>query len=1074
MSAFEHAHLGVRLLGGFAVALDGHPLDEAAWRLRRAKTLIKLLALAPQRRLHRDQLTEALWPDSAPAANSLHQVLYTARRALSGDGDAAEPLVLRDDVVTLDADGLWIDLEAFEQAAADAHRAPTVDAYREALALHGGELLPEDRYEEWTVARRQSVRETHLGLLVALGELQAAQADTTAAIVTLQQAVVEDPLHEAAHRTLIRVFAADGRRQQALAQYQQLRQSLRQHLAAEPDPETSRLYRKILAGQHEAEAVDAPALAPAPGGRLPHQLTSFIGRQRELGELGPLAGRARLLTLTGPGGCGKTRLALELARRLDEEFADGVRLVELAPIADPALVIDETATALGVQVRSQRNPIEVLGEQVGDRSLLLVLDNCEHLLDATVAVADGLLRTCPNMRVLATSRERLRVPGEVAWRVPPLSLPGADRDADIEALRGFEAVSLFCQRAVEAAPDFELDAGNSVAVAEICRRLDGMPLALELAAARSAALSPAQIVERLGDSLTLLRGGSRAALTRQQTLRATLAWSHDLLSEPEQLLYRRLGVFAGAFGVEAVEGVCAGLLQDGAFELLLALIEKSLVHVEPGHGGRSRYRLLETIRQDARERLDAAGEHVAVEAAHRAWYLSVARTADHDSNLGAEAEWPAERLDGEHDDLRTALASALRHDVPVALELANALWWYWMTRSLFAEGARWLEAALAAAGEPTVQRARGLVRLGAIDVRRSWVMRSVGLGAEALEIARASGDRRAEARALERLGVMAMGAFDWSMADRAWADGLALARELGDDAVAVAITSGLGVLAACRGQTDDARALLTDALGQLDMLADDRVALFWAMHVSPSVLPIGPGGELRYMFEETFCLFRAVGRDAGRAYVLLNLGHTWRTDGDVEAAREPLELALARFEEIGDKIGAGVALNALGNLARQAGQPDVARDHLDRAMVIRRAVADPREIATTLAAQAALTFVEGDGETGRDLMDEAHAIYERSEDAPGLTMTPLALGALELDHGDPARARDLMARGVSLSRGRGVDQIHGWALIALAEAELASGDCAAAQRAIDDALPPLERCGDLRAVRYAQALMSRA
>lgn len=1085
---FDKARLVVRLLGGFAVDVAGAPLDEGAWRLRRAKTLVKLLALAPERRLHREQLAEALWPDGGAAPNSLHQVLYTARRALAADGDehASIRVTLRDGVVTLAGEGLWVDVNAFEFAAAEARETRTPAAYQAALELYGGELLPEDRYEDWATARRESLRETHLGLVVELGELLAATGEMAAAVEMLQRAVVEDPLHEVAHRALMRLFAEGGRRQQALAQYQQLQHALRQQLEADPDPETSRLYRAILAAQHEPEPIGAPtddprlpqgSLAPPgrPTGSLPHQLTSFVGRERELSQLEGSLERGRLLTLTGPGGCGKTRLALELAERLEHGSSDGVCLVELAPVADPALVVEETATALGVQLRSERDPIDVLAGQIGERQLLLVLDNCEHQLDAAVQLADGLLRACPGLRVLATSRERLRIPGEVAWRVPPLSLPEHGASYHVGGLEAFEAVSLFCQRATEAAPAFALVDDNAGSVAEICRGLDGMPLALELAAARAGALSPVQIAERLGDALTLLRGGSRAGLTRQQTLRATLAWSHDLLSGPERTLYRRLGVFAGSFGLQAVEGVCTDeeVPAEEALDLLVGLIDKSLVQVETGHGGHARYRLLETIRQDARERLGAAGERERIETAHLAWYLILAEASDRDHDPGVAVAWPAERLEAEHDDLRAALASAIRRDSAAALRLACSLWWFWIGRGYFAEGTRWLEGALAAAPEAGMDRARALVALGAIDVRRSGARRSVSLGGEALEIVRRTGDQLGEARGLERLGVMAMAAFDWDLADRAFAEALTLAQETGEDAVAVAVKQAQGVLAASRGETAAARMLLEESLALLTDIPEERGPLFWATHVSPIVLPLGPGGALRYFFEDTYCLFCAVRSRAGRGYVLVNVGETWRTDGDCAAACEPIEHALAVFRELGDERGIGVALNALGNLARQAGELALGRERFEQALEIRRAAADPREIATTLTGMAMLALAEEEADEGRRLLGEASAIYERTEDAPGLQLMPVSQGAVELDHGDPAHACALLEQGAALCRERGFDPSLGWALTVLAEAAIAVGEPERAGSALEEALPAFERCRDKRAVHYARGLQRR-
>lgn len=1086
MGTHEQAPLGIHLLGSFAVRVEGRPVAEEAWRLRRAKSLIKLLALAPERRVHREQAAELLWPGGAPGGNGLHQVLYTARRAVAVDGHAGDRLVLRDDVVALVGEGIWVDVDAFEHAAAAARERRTAAAYQEALALYAGELLPEDRYEEWTAARRESLRETRLALLVELAAAHAGAGDPAAAIEALQRALVDDPLHEAAHRELMRLFADGGRRQQALAQYQRLHDALRSSLAADPDPETRRLYREILASQHAPPGTAAPPdaapahAAPPPPARpaqpgLPRQLTSFVGRARELGELEGMLGHTRLLTLTGPGGCGKTRLALALATRRAGDVPDGTFVVELAPIADAALVVEETAAALGVKPRSERDPLALLAEQIGDAAVLLVLDNCEHVIGACATLADRLLRACPNLRVLATSREPLRVPGEVAWRVPPLSLPDP-AEAGLDRLERSEAIRLFCQRAGDAAPGFALTPANAAAVAEVCRRLDGMPLALELAAARIAVLSPAQVAERLGDALALLRGGSRAGLTRQQTLRATLAWSHELLTGAERVLYRRLGVFAGSFGVEALDGVCAdadGSCAGGVpLDLLAQLAGKSLVQVEPD-AGRYRYRLLETVRQHAREQLAEAGERRRIEAAHRAWYLALAEAADRDRDPAVAAAWPAKRLDPEHDDLRAALASAIREDPPVALRLASALWWYWMARAHFVESSRLLDEALAAAPAPTPARARALWALGGLDVRRRGTIRTVELGADALAIARRSGNPHAEARALERRGAFAMGGFDWPVADAAFAEGLALAETLGDAAVAVAITQAQGALAGCRGETEQGRALLERSLTLLDELGDAREPLFWALHISPIGLPAGRRGAPRFFFEDTFCLFRAVRSRAGAGYVLLNIGETWRTDGEYAPARGAFERALERFRALGDDQGAGVALNALGNLARSTGDPDAGRRRFEEALALRRAARDTREIATTILGLGMLALYTGEQDRGRALLGEAEAIFERTEDGPGLQAIPLDLGAFELDHGDPRRACELLERCAALSRERRIVPNLTWALAELAEAATAIGEHDRARRALAEALPLLERSGDVRGTRYARSLNTR-
>jgi predicted ATPase/DNA-binding SARP family transcriptional activator len=1034
----------VRLLGGFSVRVAGKDVEEQAWRLRRARTLIKLLALAPERRLHRELLEELMWPAEPPGGNSFHQVVYTARRAL---GDAGGCVEMHDGVVMLAGD-VWVDVDAFEAQAAEAHTLRTAGAYRAALELYTGELLPEDRYEEWAHNRRAALHETQLALRVELAALQAAGGDRAGAVETLQRAVVEDPLHEAAHRELMRLFAHDGRGQQAIAQYQQLRDALRAELGADPDPRTRELYREVLAGQYEPPRTSA----------LPRQLTTFVGRDRELAELERLlAGRSRLITLTGPGGCGKTRLALELAARREADFELGARLVELAPIRDAALVVGETARALGVQLRSGEDPVAAIASQIGDAGVLVVLDNCEHLVDAAAALADTLLRACANARIVATSRERLRIGGESAWRVPSLSLPAADA-ADSEAVR------LFCERAAEAARTFALTPDNAAVVAEICRRLDGMPLALELAAARADVLSPTQIADRLGDALALLRAESRTALTRQQSLRATLEWSHDLLSDRERLLYRRLGVFAGSFTVEAVEGICGGDL-----DALARLADKSLVHVDAAPSGH-RYRLLDTISQHACEQLAGSGEHERLEAAHRIWYLGLAEAADRDRDPAVAAAWPADRVEAEHDDLRAALASAIRYDPPVALRLAAALWWFWMARGYFAEASRRLDDALAAAPEPTPERMRALFAAAGITVRlrTGSFERIVALGSEALEIARAGSDRRAVAHALERHGALAMGAFAFADADDAFAEALAIAVEIGDASLAPAIKHAQGVLTACRGENAAARGLFEECLV---LLEDERPLQFWASHVSPVVTPTGPGRAPRAFFEDTFVLMRTVGRIAGIGYVLCNIAEAWRSDGEFDVACEPLERALALFRDIGDHQGAGVALNALGNLARSMGDHDSGRRHFAEALVLRRAAGDRREIATSLSGMGTLALFAGD-ESGRGLIEQAMQIFDRTEDGPGQQLMPLNLAAFELDRGDPGRACELLESIASADddvpiRGRG------WATAELGEAAIALDDADRAQRALATALATFEGLDETRGVRRVRELQGR-
>ncbi|HEY2715716.1 MAG TPA: BTAD domain-containing putative transcriptional regulator, partial [Solirubrobacterales bacterium] len=964
--------LGVNLLGTFSVAVDGESIPDRAWRLRKAKTLIKLLALEPERRIHADRAAETLWPehDRGATRNNLHQAIYAARRALDAAGaDGHELLELSEDLITLGrADAVRVDVVAFEAAAARARCGTDPAAYRAALALYEGELLPEDRYEEWTASRREALRELRLGLALELAELEAV-ADPAAAIEQLREVLVAEPLHEPAHRALMRQYAGAGRRQEALAQFQELKRGLEREFADEPDDETRALYREILTRSFGAgEDGDAPASAaarPAEGApTLPRQLTSFVGRERELGETAALLGANRLLTLTGAGGCGKTRLALELARQRGAGGEGEVWAVELAAIGDPALVAVAVAQSLGTRLASGRAPEIALAEHIGERRLLLVLDNCEHLVASVAALVEALLARCPRLTVLATSREVLRVPGEVTWRVPSLSLPALGAAAD--PLRS-EAVRLFAARAAQASPGFELDAENVAAVAALVHRLDGMPLAIELAAARVGALTPAQIVARLDDSLDLLTAGSRTAMTRQQTLRATLSWSFDLLEPDEQVLLLRLAVFAGSFAVEAVEAICAEDGAEGAeaeaFVNFGRLIDKSLVQVE-GDAGARRYHLLDTVRQFAAEQLEAAGQRAGLERRHRDFYAALAASdPTPDGDLPAP-EWLIV-LDLERDNLRAALATALADDPETGLGLAVSLWGFWLMRGYLAEASRWLEELLAAAPEPSLARARALTAGTMISIRRGVYGRIEELAAESVAIFDQLGDRCGMFDAVEAWG-------GYRAITGSEAEIEALVGEHEGDAdpdlpparPAIWAAQVRGIAAWARGEVTQARRELATALERLEEMEGERRAALWPL----GYCLVRAEPEFGYPFllqEDTLLVARRLGSEAAAAYTLVNLAVPVWADGEPALASQLIEDALARFRARGDRLGESYALNALGNLARREGEFERGRELLGAALELREAVADRRGNGITLACAALLQARAGDPAAGR-------------------------------------------------------------------------------------------------------------
>jgi len=720
--------------------------------------------------------------------------------------------------------------------------------------------------------------------------------------------------------------------------------------------------------------------------------------------------------------------------------------------------------------------VDALTAHLAEREALLILDNCEHLIEACASLAHQLLSACPELRVLATSREPLRVPGEVTLRVPSLALPTAGSAAPVDELRACEAVRLFCERAGDAAPGFALDDANAAAVAEICVRLDGMPLALELAAARVGALSPRQIAERLGDSLAVLTGGSRTALDRQQTLRATLAWSHALLTDDERTLLRRLGVFAGGFGLESVEAIASGgtVGEHAAADVLARLVDKSLVVADDGPAG-YRYRLLEPVRQYAREHAASAGEAAGLAARHHAFHLQLARRADPERAGRGPAD-ALRLLEADHDDLRAALRWALTHDPPGALQLAVHLWPMWMAAGHFQEGDRWLTAALQAAPEPTALRAEALRARCGLDMRLGRTGELPALGAERVAIFRHLGDRAATAHAIDELGVYEYMVGRHDRAQELYDESGALADALGDPAVAAAVRHSQGILAHCRGDFDTARAALAESLALLRALPPTGEPFFRVHTVGLFVAPQPPAGRHRMSFEDTVQFFRRVDGDLATGYVLAALGDVDRAEGRPGAARERLSDSLAHFREARDPMGTAFALNRLGVLAGATGEPDLGREWLEEALALRRELGDRRGEGMTLGNLGTLAARAGEGDAGRALLEQALALLGERDDAAGRMGMWLNLGNLAFDAGEHVRARELLGASRAAAERHQFLRCAAWATLALTEVALAAGAADRAPELLDDADRRFgalgDRCGALRVSDLRETALS--
>jgi predicted ATPase/DNA-binding SARP family transcriptional activator len=891
----------VRVLGPLeVVGDDGRQIGVGGPRLR---ALLIRLALEAGRPVRGDELVDALWGDAVPGdqANALQSLVSRLRRALPDAGLIASApggyrLAIPPDAV----DAIRFERLAREgrRALAAGHAADAVGPLREALALWRGPALADADEAPYAAAPAARLAELRLSAREDLYEAELAAGHQTAAMVAELEALAEaQPMRERPLGLLMRARYGAGRQAEALAAYEAYRARLAGELGVDPSPALRELHLAMLRG--DAGLTPAPATAqPPPPGNLRASLTSFVGRDEELRLIAKRLADGRLVTLVGPGGAGKTRLATTAAAELAEGCPGGVWLAELAAVVDPDDVPQAVLGALGQRVTgiidrglgrhpgASRDAMSLLTDAIPDAPTLLVLDNCEHLVTAAARLADRLLGARPRLRVLATSREPLAITGEALCPVPPLGLPGPGAPA--ADATGSPAVRLFADRAAAVRPGFAVDEASTAAVAEICRRLDGLPLAIELAAARLRTLTPGQLAARLDDRFRLLTGGSRTAMPRHQTLRAVVDWSWGLLTDEERDLAARLAVFAGGATPSSVEGV-TGLSADEALELLSSLADKSLLHIAEGDE-EPRFRMLETLREYGLERLAEQGRTRQVRDAHAAYFVRLAETAEPHLRGPGQLPW-VDRLIAERDNLLATLHHAVAvRDAATATRLAAALGLFWTMRGNHAEAANWLKLALDIPGEaPRVARviamAYFVMNQGAAGEASELLPVTQALGEEADRID--AGDPGAANPVLSVIGP-GLAIFDDQHADGLAATARALARP--------------GIDPWARAMLHLLRGAFLENEGE-------------------------PAGELREL-ESAAAGFREVGDRWGLAMTLTSLGELYERRGELDRALDTLEEARRLMGELRADPDSDSLRIRLAAIRAQAEDPEAARAEL--------------------------------------------------------------------------------------------------------------------------------------------------